>query len=214
MVRNDQILVHTRSNQLNVFPADGLSSGKIMYNTLVSLGLPREKIRVHMLGKCSSIFQDDEKAGMEACNATRIIVMDQGSRGGRPLVEPHGGTVRTLIIDHHESDEFPEGALAISACRSPPIATSSFLTYFICEPLHPDVRQKSALFALLGVFGDLGPNEVDWNDDPWPEYLGHVAKRFTKKALTAAVSMMNAPRRTQEYAGVKVSLHSYSALTT
>ena len=175
-----------------------------MHHTLTALDLPRDRVLVHMLAKSTSVFHDSERERMEAYGATRIIVMDQGSRGGPPLVSPTtktGDAVRTLVIDHHESDAFPEGALAVSACRSPPIATSSLLTYLLCLPLHPSVSDACAIPALLGVFGDLGPSAVNWNEKPWPSHLGDVVKKVTKKALTDAVSMMNAPRRTAEYQG-------------
>lgn len=175
-----------------------------MHHTLVSIGLPPDKIKVHLLGKSSSVFQDDEKEKMEAYGATRVIVLDQGSRGGPSLVNTQGGRVRILIMDHHESDEFPEEALAVSACRSPPVVTSSLLTYLVCEPLHSRTcaNDVCATFALLGVFGDLGPSYVKhWDDSPWPSHLGAVMKRLTKKALSDAVSMMNAPRRMADYGG-------------
>lgn len=184
--------------------ADGLSSGKIMHQTLVALGLPATRIEVHMPGKATSIFQPDERAKMEAHGATRIIVMDQGSRDGPPLVGPTTATgepVRILILDHHESDVFPEGALVVSACRSPPVVTSSLLTYLVSLPLHKTIRDDCAVPALLGVFGDLGPTAVKWGEGPWPAHLGNVVRRETKKALSKAVSMMNAPRRTAEYQG-------------
>ncbi|KAI5121861.1 hypothetical protein M0805_001069 [Coniferiporia weirii] len=181
---------------------DGLSSGKIMHHTLTSLGLPSSRISVHFPSKASSIFQNDEREKMEAHNATRVICMDQGSRGGAPLVSSiskSGEGVRVLIIDHHESDEFPNGALVVSACRSLPVATSSLLTYLVCLPLHASVREECAVPALLGVFGDLGPSAVKWGEEPWPAHLGDVVKRVTKRALSEAVSMINAPRRTAEY---------------
>ena len=37
-----------------------------------------------------------------------IIVVDQGSRAAPPIVE--SPAVRSLIIDHHLSDEFPQNA--------------------------------------------------------------------------------------------------------
>ena len=187
-----------------------------MYYTLTSLGLPSSSIKVHMLSKASSVFQPSEKAAMESYGATRFIFLDQGSRGGPPLVSPFTNTtspipdedsdsgiqsVCTLILDHHESDEFPAGTLAVSACRSPPIATSSLLTYIVCEPLHESIRTECAIPALLGVFGDLGPSEVKWGQKPWPGYLGEVVKQVTKKAISEAVSAMNAPRRTADFKG-------------
>lgn len=204
------------SQLTTTIPADGLSSGKIMYNTLISLGHPPDRINAHMLGKCNSVFQVDERKKMEAYGATRVIVMDQGSRGGPPLVAPSSNSglpVRTLIIDHHESVEFPEGAFVVSACRSPPISTSSLLTYLICLPLlcqcdDDKLIEECAVFALLGVYGDLGPSAVTWDDAPWPAHLGNVAKKVTKKALMGAVSMMNAPRRTSEYLGMLCSTTS------
>lgn len=160
-----------------------------------------------MLHKASSVFQKEEQQRMEAYGASRIIIMDQGSRGGPSLVNtktPYGETVQTLIIDHHESDEFPDSALVVSACRSPPIATSSLLTYLVCLPLHGSVRSRCAIPALLGVFGDLGPSAVNWNKPPWPAHLGEKVKSVSKKAIQEAVSAMNAPRRTAEYEGAPI----------
>ncbi|THH09729.1 hypothetical protein EW145_g1795 [Phellinidium pouzarii] len=155
-----------------------------------------------MPGKSSSIFQEDEREKMEAHGATRIIIMDQGSRGGPSIISAIsklGDNVHTLIIDHHESDAFPTDALVVSACHSSPVATSSLLTYLVCLPLHESVREACAVSALLGVFGDLGPSAVKWGESPWLAHLGDVMKRVTKKALLEAVSMMNASRRTAEY---------------
>lgn len=186
--------------------ADGLSSGKIMHYTLTALGLSPELIKVHILSKASSVFQPDERLKMEAYGADRVIVMDQGSRGGPALVTRTSSNnevepVPTLILDHHQSDVFPESSLVVTACRSPPIATSSLLTYLVCLPLHETIREGCAIPALLGVFGDLGPSAVKWGQGPWPAYLGDVARRETKKAISEAVSMINAPRRTAEYRG-------------
>lgn len=53
---------------------------------------------------------------MEVYGAKYVIAVDQGSRGGEPLVSYKGEQeVKTLIVDHHWSEEFPDGAL-VSAC--------------------------------------------------------------------------------------------------
>lgn len=72
---------------------------------------------------------------MQSKQAAFIIVVDQGSRPGPPLVPD----AEVLIIDHHLSDEFPEGATVVSACNCPPVATSSLLTFEICKALAEDV---------------------------------------------------------------------------
>jgi nanoRNase/pAp phosphatase (c-di-AMP/oligoRNAs hydrolase) len=42
-------------------------------------------------------------------NPKFIIVLDQGSRLGPPVVDDPD--VKSLVIDHHLSDEFPKGAI-------------------------------------------------------------------------------------------------------
>ena len=55
---------------------------------------------------------------MESFGAAYVIAVDQGSRGGGPLVRSTGERdVKTLVVDHHWSEEFPEGAL-VSICLS------------------------------------------------------------------------------------------------
>lgn len=38
-----------------------------------------------------------------------VIVLDQGSRGGKSVIDDR--EARVLVVDHHLSDEFPEGAM-------------------------------------------------------------------------------------------------------
>ncbi|KZO93868.1 DHH phosphoesterase [Calocera viscosa TUFC12733] len=178
--------------------ADGLSSGRIIYNTLTALGHPPELISVHLLAKATPLFEDTERAALDAYGATRAIVLDQGSRAGPPILDPLGGIVQTLILDHHQSDDFPQASKVVSACKSEPIATTSLLTYLTCLPLHESVRGECDWVAVLGVIGDLG-GEVKWGTGPWPRHLRETERRWTKKALGDAVSMLNAPRRTVEY---------------
>lgn len=46
---------------------------------------------------------------MQSKDPKYIIVLDQGSQPAPPVVE--NPDVKSLIIDHHLSDEFPEKAL-------------------------------------------------------------------------------------------------------
>ena len=88
--------------------ADGLDAGVIIYRTLTTLGLPPSMIDVHLVGKGSSIHDEVERLAMKEKGPKFIIVVDQGSRPGPPVVdEPE---TKSLIIDHHMSDEFPQGA--------------------------------------------------------------------------------------------------------
>ena len=124
-----------------------------------------------------------------------IFVLDQGSRKSPPLIRfPH----KAAVIDHHnaEEDEHPEGAVFVNACHSPPVATSSLLTYNLCSALHPAVATKCDWLCVMGTHGDLG-NTLKW-EAPFPD-MKETFKKYTKKAINEAVSLINAPRRTAAY---------------
>jgi hypothetical protein len=176
--------------------ADGLSSGAILRHTLILLGLDENLIDVHVLSKGTSVHSPSERASMEAQNPSYLFVLDQGSRGGPPLVS--SPNVRTLVIDHHHATatDFPLGSSHVTACSSPPVATSSLLTYLLCTPLHPSVSTLTAWLAITGTYGDLG-SSVKWLP-PFPD-LSQTLATHKKKTLTAIVSLLNAPRRSAAF---------------
>ncbi|KAF3937884.1 hypothetical protein ABW19_dt0208644 [Dactylella cylindrospora] len=181
---------------------DGLSSGHILRQTLLSLGKPKEKIATHFVGKGRNIHAKDERELLESRvvdgeKPDTIIVLDQGSNDIRDIAVG----VPTLIIDHHYSKTFPQNAVICSACESPPIATASLLTFVVCEGilleadlLSPDVHHKLAWLALIGIYGDLGPN-IPLDRNPYPSILSEVNPTY-KTSITKLVSFLNAPRRT------------------
>ncbi|KAF2771152.1 DHH phosphoesterase [Teratosphaeria nubilosa] len=175
--------------------ADGLSAGAILRHTLILLGLREDLIKVHLLSKGTTVHSEDERSKMAAHEPSFVFVIDHGSRASPALVRD---TVATLIIDHHHATErdFPAGSEHVSACESPPVATSALLTYEICEPLHDDVRDKCAWLCVVGTHGDLG-NTIKW-EEPFPD-MKDVLKKHSKKVLNDVVSLVNAPRRTAKY---------------
>lgn len=174
--------------------ADGLSSGVIMYRTLVKLGLNEAVIDVHLVQKGTNVHTDSERESMAAKAPAYIIVLDQGSAAAPSIIE--SSSAKSLIIDHHLSDVFPEHAQVVSACHYPPVATSSLLTYEICKTLSKDVATDCAYLACIGTHGDLG-NTLKWNP-PFPD-MTETFKTHTKKSINEAVSLLNAPRRTAKY---------------
>jgi single-stranded DNA-specific DHH superfamily exonuclease len=175
--------------------ADGLSSGVILYQTLTTLGLPEDLISVHLVQKGNDIHTELERAEMASVEPSYIFVLDQGSRKSPPVIDkPH----KALIIDHHyaNDEDFPEGAEYVSACHSPPVATSSLLTYTLCCPLHPTIESKTSWLCAIGTHGDLG-NTIKWAP-PFPDMTA-TFKTYTKKAINDTVSLLNAPRRTARY---------------
>ena len=91
--------------------ADGLDAGVIIHRTLTALGLPAASIDVHLIQKGSNIHDEAERMSMKAKEPKYIIVVDQGSRAGPPVIDSED--TRALIIDHHFSDEFPENATVL-----------------------------------------------------------------------------------------------------
>ncbi|KAI0204815.1 DHH phosphoesterase [Astrocystis sublimbata] len=175
--------------------ADGLTSGAILRKTLVLLGLDSDLITAHILQKGCNIHDESERAAMAAHEPAFIFILDQGSRMSPPVIDaPH----RAIVIDHHWATEkdFPEGAEHVSACNSPPVATSSLLTYEICSPLHEEVTSTCDWLCAMGTHGDLG-NALKW-EPPFPD-MKVTFKTYTKKAINEAVSLINAPRRTATY---------------
>ncbi|POY73131.1 hypothetical protein BMF94_3824 [Rhodotorula taiwanensis] len=185
--------------------ADGLSSACLLAHTFRALSHPRDLLEVyHLPRSTNNIFAPAARDGILATFAdqggpTRCVVLDQGSRPGEALVPG----VDTLIIDHHLSDSFPEGATVLSACHSLPVATTSLLVYELSSTLVPALRGSgpTGLAALIGAYGDLGAGKLKFgsDDEPWPASLAPVEKKLTKSALSKSVALLNAPRRTPEF---------------
>ncbi|KAK5991901.1 hypothetical protein PT974_05289 [Cladobotryum mycophilum] len=138
-----------------------------------------------------------------------IFILDQGSRNSPPVIDaPH----KALVIDHHWAldGDFPQGAHHVTACNSPPVATSSLLTYYIYETLHRDVEATCDWLCVMGTHGDLG-NSLKW-EAPFPD-MKHTFKTYTKKALNDAVSLINAPRRTAAF-NVRTAWEALTATTS
>ena len=174
--------------------ADGLSSGVILYRTLAALGLDQSLVEAHLIKKGNTVHSESERVSMSAKKPAYIIVLDQGSISAPPLID--NPDTKSLILDHHLSDVFPERAQVVSACHYPPVATTSLLTYEICKPLHPSLESSCAFLACIGTHGDLG-NTLKWNP-PFPD-MKETFKIYTKKSINDAVSLLNAPRRTAKY---------------
>ncbi|WVF66062.1 hypothetical protein IAT40_000800 [Kwoniella sp. CBS 6097] len=183
--------------------ADGLSAGTLLYQTLIHMDHPPSLISVHHITKGNNVHSDYERETMHASGAEKIVVLDQGSRPGRSLAPPFDDKKsqgrRVLIVDHHMSDEWPEGSQVLTACQTPPIATAALLTYMFLRDLHPKVYEEEAWRAVVGVIGDLGTSVPKWGTAPWPSELGGVFRKLGSKSFSEAVSGINAPRRTAEY---------------
>ncbi len=172
---------------------DGLCSGLITYLTLTHLGLPPSLISVHFPAKGSNIHAAPERERIAAYSTRYVIATDQGSRGGpAPVDDP---ATKTLIMDHHWSTEFPEGAVVCLAAQCPPVATASTLAYVVCTGMlgggekDRKVKQRLDWLCAMGTMGDLGTS-FKW-EAPFPD-MRECFKRWTKKTLGEAIALLNA----------------------
>jgi single-stranded DNA-specific DHH superfamily exonuclease len=112
-----EVLVHSsecgsasRSTSTLLVPdkdADGLTGTLIIYRTLVALGHSPGRLAVHFVRKGSNPHREEERQKLASYGAQYAVVVDQGSRPGPSLVP---GT-KTLLVDHHLSDDFPDDTL-------------------------------------------------------------------------------------------------------
>jgi hypothetical protein len=80
----------------------------MVHRTLIKLGLDPKCLDVHLVQKGSNIHEEGERKMMLEKSPAFVIVLDQGSRGGPPIID--GEDAKCLLIDHHLSDEFPKNA--------------------------------------------------------------------------------------------------------
>ncbi|CAO1627577.1 unnamed protein product [Parajaminaea phylloscopi] len=216
----DTAIVLSQEHPLVLLPdkdADGLCSTLILHRTLLHLGVSPEHIHIHHLQKANHTASSSETAAIKALQPSAVIVLDQGSRPGPPLLGA-GDKTPVLVIDHHflkPGETGPKGSLMVNACHSLPVATSSLLSWCLCRPLwSPKAEQEAEdqidWLAVLGTAGDLSIN-VAW-DPPWPDLSGQF-KKWTKKRMSTAIALLNAPRRTPEF-DVSIAYASLRDATT
>lgn len=200
----DAAIMLSKQHPLVLLPdkdADGLCSTMVLHRTLLHLGVDAEHIHIHHLQKANHAASSAETDVIKALSPAAVILLDQGSRPGPPLLG-NGDDTPVLVIDHHylkPEETGPRGALMLNACHSLPVATSSLLTWCLCRPLWTDEAQAEEQIdwlAVLGTAGDLSVN-VAW-DPPWPD-LAPQMKKWTKKRIGTAIALLNAPRRTPEF---------------
>ncbi len=158
---------------------DGLAAGVLAMRTVERLGGAPEVLQP---GKGEHVHSDRIRARIAEIAPDLLLVVDLGSRA-----EPIVPQVPTVIVDHHQPRGFPPGAIPVSAFGHDPVASSSWLAFELfrtCVAL-----EDLDWVAALGVVADLGP-DADLSE------ARRVLGRFTRKDVSEAVALLNAPRRT------------------
>lgn len=74
-----------------------------------------------------SIHDEAERLDMKNKNPRYVIVVDQGSRSGPPIIDSE--ETESLIIDHHLSDVFPKDALVFNIVSAAGVSSLEFRLY-------------------------------------------------------------------------------------
>ncbi|KZT00913.1 uncharacterized protein LAESUDRAFT_523403, partial [Laetiporus sulphureus 93-53] len=140
--------------------ADGLCSGLILHLTFLNLGLVPPLLSVHIVAKGSNVHAVSKRTAIAHHGPCYTILADQGICARPPITDD--ATMRTLIVDHHLSDVFPEGAQVLSAARYEPVATSSTLAHILCRPLvlaaygSAEISEQLEYLCVMGTMDDRG----------------------------------------------------------
>jgi hypothetical protein len=161
---------------------DGLTSGVLMVKALQVVGA---RVTVRVPGKGEHAHSPAFQERLRATRADALVVLDMGSRP-----EPIVPGVPTLVVDHHASDAFPEGAQVLTAYGHEPIAPTGLLTYALVSPLV--VPGPLEWLAVMGTVADLGA-------DAKLPFLKDALRRAGRKAVTESVALLNAARRSSRF---------------
>jgi single-stranded-DNA-specific exonuclease len=162
---------------------DGLSAGVLALRALRILGA---RVTVRLPGKGEHAHSPSFQERLGRMGADVLVVLDMGSRDA-PIVPG----LPTLLVDHHPSTGFPEGALVVSGYGHAPVAPSSLLTYALVSPMV--IPGPLEWLAVLGTVADLGA------DATLPSFKDAL-RRAGRKAVTEAVALLNAARRSSQFA--------------
>jgi single-stranded-DNA-specific exonuclease len=159
---------------------DGLAAAAIVIRVLERLGATP---LTTLPGKGEHVHLPAMRARLAAAGGDGLIVLDMGTRRG-PIVEG----LPTIVLDHHDAHEVPDGVIFVSAAGREPVTPTGLLAYLVTRELvaSDDLRW----LALLATVGDLGMQH------PFTE-LADIAVRKTHVQKT--VSLINAARRAPEY---------------
>ena len=171
--------------------ADGLSSAALLSRAMERAGRP---VAIRLVGRGENAWSDTMRTELAARAVPALIVADLGLRAqvlrdGTP----------TVVIDHHvttgglRSGEAAPGVLGLTGFGMEPVPTTSLLSYWCAQGLERAGMAVGAdellWLAAIGLIGDLGEGGAAFAE------LGEARTRYGITALRAAVTLLNAARR-------------------
>ncbi|HUS28562.1 MAG TPA: DHH family phosphoesterase [Kofleriaceae bacterium] len=162
---------------------DGLAAGVLVMRAIERLG---GQPVIALPNKGEHVHTPSMRARLAGLQADALIVLDMGSRAG-PIVED----LPTIVIDHHDAREKPDGAIFVSAAGCEPVAPTGLLAYELLSEI-VDLQDLGWL-ALLATHADLGDHH------PFAEELAVPASQTKKTHVRETISLLNSARRAASY---------------
>lgn len=162
---------------------DGLAAGVLAVRALERLGASPI---VSLPGKGEHVHTPAMRERLAQLRGDGLVVLDMGSRRG-PIVEG----LSTIVVDHHDASEIPDGVLYVSGAVRDPVPPTGLMVYEILQPAVD--LDDSAWLALLATVGDLGDRH------PFTSELAPIAARTKKTHVKEAIALLNAARRSAHY---------------
>ena len=163
---------------------DGLAAGALAIRALERIGAVPI---VALPGKGEHVHTPAMRERLAAIGADGLVVLDMGSRAG-PIVPG----LPTIVVDHHDAREVPEGVVYVSGAGAEPVAPTALIAYVLLGAIAP--LEDLGWLAWLGTAGDLGMAH------PFGDELAAAAAAGHRKThVQKAVSLANAARRAPRY---------------
>lgn len=163
--------------------ADGVTAGVVLRRALERAGF-RDVSRLAP-DRERNAWAEGNRARVRALQPRALFVLDLGS-AAEPIVEG----VPTCLVDHHQPEGVPPGALLLSGYGWRPAPNTSLLAYELCRAAC-DVEDLEWV-AAIGTISDLGERA------PF-ELVARAKKRHKAKWLKEATTLVNAARRASAY---------------
>jgi single-stranded-DNA-specific exonuclease len=165
---------------------DGLCAGLLTARALERLGATPI---IEFPGKGEHVHTPSMQARLQGLRGDALVVLDMGSRRGS--IVPG---LPTIVIDHHDARDVPDGAIFVSAAGCEPVAPTGLIAYELFGSImdRGDVEDLGWL-ALLATVGDLGERH------PFAARLEPIARQHKKTHVKEAIALLNAARRSARY---------------
>ena len=174
--KEDRIVILTHVD------SDGVSSGALLYKTLINRGY--KNIDIIYPKKGENGFSENIKNKIKQISPDILFFMDLGSY---PI--EINNVKKIIIIDHHKPEGVPDKGVLLTSFPPPPYISTSYLAFLLLKEINYNPKDY------LGIIGEIG----DYGLEVDAPYIKDLIKNYKKKELSLVSSLINSARRVKEF---------------